>query len=365
MGQTTSRNDFIWTYTEQPHMSRRETILKKYPEMKKLFGVDYSFKYVVFVMVLFQIFMCYLLQDADWLLILIEGYVCGGVINHAMTLAIHDISHNTAFGNKYPLRNRFFGFFANLPIGVPISVSFKKYHVEHHRYLAEDGLDTDLPTELEAHLFTSPFRKLIWLLFQPLFYAFRPLIVYRKAPTDLEILNAVVQISFDLCILYFFGWRSLLYLIYGTLIAMGWHPSAGHFISEHYAFKEDQETYSYTGPWNLVTFNVGYHVEHHDMPYIPGRNLPLVAKIAPEFYDNLEVHHSMTKILWDFIFDPKLGPYARIRRPARVPQAFYGHYALRPYWDAALYYIGFYAIRDYAQSLLLDLNNNTAKQKLL
>ena len=36
MGQTTSRDDFIWTYTEQPHMSRREAILKKYPEMKKV-----------------------------------------------------------------------------------------------------------------------------------------------------------------------------------------------------------------------------------------------------------------------------------------------------------------------------------------
>lgn len=41
--------------------------------------------------------------DADWTLIFLEAYLCGGVINHAMTLAIHDISHNTVFGNSYPL----------------------------------------------------------------------------------------------------------------------------------------------------------------------------------------------------------------------------------------------------------------------
>ncbi|CAI4228260.1 unnamed protein product [Auanema sp. JU1783] len=360
MGQTVSRDDFIWTLTEQPHMSRREAIVKAHPEIKQLFGVDPSFKYVVVCMVLFQIFMCWLLQDADWILVLLESYLCGGVINHAMTLAIHDISHNTVYGNKYPLSNRFFGFLANLPIGVPISVSFKKYHVEHHRYLGEDGLDTDVPTELEALFFTTPFRKILWLAFQPFFYAFRPLIIYKKAPTDLEILNAVVQIGFDLIILQCFGIKALVYLLAGTVISMGLHPSAGHFISEHYIFDPQQETYSYYGWWNLCTFNVGYHMEHHDFPYIPGRNLPLVRKIAPEYYENLLQHKSWSKVLYDFVMKPDMGPYARIKRKPRVPQAFYGNNVLSEYTDALLYYLGYYAIVERAQNIL-DLNNNTKK----
>lgn len=61
-------------------------------------------------------------------------------------------------------------------------------------FTGEDALDTDVPTALEARLFTTPVRKFIWLTLQPFFYAFRPLLIYPKAPTDLEVLNAIVQV---------------------------------------------------------------------------------------------------------------------------------------------------------------------------
>uniref|UniRef100_A0A7E4V1J0 sphingolipid 4-desaturase n=1 Tax=Panagrellus redivivus TaxID=6233 RepID=A0A7E4V1J0_PANRE len=331
MGQKVSREDFHWVYTEQPHSDRRKAIVAAHPEIKQLFGVDPSLKYVVSCSVILQILVAYLLSESSWVLIFLQIYFFGGVVNHALTLAIHDISHNTAFGNDQPLANRFFGMWANLPLSVPMSVSFKKYHVEHHRYLGEDALDVDIPSEFEVKFFCTPLKKMLWLFLQPLFYALRPMFIYNKAPTDMEIINITIQMSFNFAVYYFWGVKSIVYLFLCTFIALGFHPSAGHFIAEHYVFFEGQETYSYYGPWNYVLYNVGYHMEHHDFPYIPGCNLPQVAKIAPEFYDDLRTHESWLNVIYEFIFNPTLGLTSRIKRPASVPQEVYGNNMLANY----------------------------------
>lgn len=274
-------------------------------------------KYSVSALVIFNIISSYFVSrvfDLSYFWTTVLAYCLSGVINHSLVLAVHEISHNVIFGNSYPFANRLFGMWANLPIIFPMSVSFKKYHVEHHRYLATDGYDVDLPTDWEGKFFHSAPTKILWLFFQPLFYALRPFVVRPKPPSNLELLNAVIQITFDFFLVYFCGFKALYYLMIGSLLAMGLHPMAAHFIAEHYMFDRGCETYSYYGPWNYITWNVGYHMEHHDFPYIPGSKLPEVKRIAAEFYDNLPQHDSWLTVIWEFLFNPECGPYGRVKR---------------------------------------------------
>ncbi|XP_069464741.1 sphingolipid delta(4)-desaturase DES1 [Ambystoma mexicanum] len=314
MGNRVAREDFEWVYSDQPHADRRREILAKYPEIKTLMKPDFNLIWIATFMVLTQLTAFYLVKDLEWKWLLFWTYAFGSCISHSMTLAIHEISHNSAFGNNRPIWNRCFGMFANLPIGLPYSVSFKRYHMDHHRYLGGDGIDVDIPTDFEGWFFCTRFRKLIWIILQPLFYAIRPLCINPKPISRLEIINLIVQFSFDIVVYHFWGVKPIFYMFAGSILGLGLHPISGHFIAEHYMFLKGHETYSYYGPLNYLTFNVGYHNEHHDFPSVPGKNLPKVRKIAAEYYDSLPQYNSWVTVLYDFVMDDTLSPYSRMKR---------------------------------------------------
>lgn len=297
----------------EPHVMRRKDIVAAHPEIKRIFGPDLSTKYMALGSMLLQLSALHLLQGAPWYTWLFVTYTLSGTINHSLTLVMHEAAHNLC--SKDRTTNRLIGIFANLTMGIPASASFRRYHMEHHRYQGEDLIDVDIPHPVEGSIFSnSTPMKFLWCILQPAFYSLRPVFTNPKEPGKWEFINIAAILVFDGTIYYHFGLGGVCYLVFGTLLGMGVHPAAGHFISEHYVMAEGQETYSYYGPLNWFTYHVGYHNEHHDFPFVAGKNLHLVRQMAPEFYDTIPHYHSWIKVIWDYIVDEKISPFSRVKR---------------------------------------------------
>ena len=278
---------------------------------------------------------------------LLTAYVIGATSNQNLFLAIHEISHNLAF--RSPMGNRLLAIFANIPIGIPYSAAFRPYHLTHHKSLGVTGLDTDLPTAVEAFLLDSLLGKAFFCTFQLIFYAIRPAFIYSPPFTHIHLINIATQVAFDYALTRFCGGslQPLFYLLLSSFLAGSLHPCAGHFIAEHYFFsmvekggtesiqqqKKERngttngnantgdetslappETYSYYGPLNILTYNVGLHNEHHDFPAIPWTKLYTLHQIASEFYEPLPCHRSWTWVIWTFILDKNVGMWCRVKR---------------------------------------------------
>jgi sphingolipid 4-desaturase/C4-monooxygenase len=303
---------FYWEESREPHFHRRKQIMNEVPEVKKLFGIDPFLKYkAIFVLLLQLAIPVFFLPENLYLFALLVVLV-GATLSQILFLAIHEITHDLAF--ESPALNNVLAIIVNFPIVFPFSMAFKVYHAKHHWHQGKDGVDTDLPTEEEALLFKGLFGKLIWLVNQILFYAIRPLLVYPLKPDKWQVINLVVQLILVGIFYQFVGIAGFIYLIASLFVAGGLHPIAGHFIAEHYVFKEGQETYSYYGFLNKITFNVGFHNEHHDFPNIPGSRLPALKKLAASHYDHLYSHTSWSKVLWRFVSEESMTLYARIKR---------------------------------------------------
>ena len=140
---SSSSEQFFWTYTEEPHRTRRQAIIKAHPEVctfpshmahrnanqqikvLKLCGPEPLTKWLVLAVVSLQVLCAACLRNTPILSapFLLTAYIIGATANQNLFLAIHEISHNLAF--KSPMANRLLAIFANLPIGIPYSASFR------------------------------------------------------------------------------------------------------------------------------------------------------------------------------------------------------------------------------------------------
>jgi sphingolipid delta-4 desaturase len=167
--------------------------------------------------------------------------------------------------------------------------------------------------------------------------------IYSPPFTYIHLLNLGVQLSVDYALSQFCGsFQPVFYFLMSSFLAGSLHPCAGHFIAEHYFFSNVEnggtesltqlkngektkkphpldslpppETYSYYGPLNILTYNVGLHNEHHDFPAIPWTKLHKLHEIASDFYEPLPCHRSWVWVIYTFILDKNVGPWCRVKR---------------------------------------------------
>lgn len=87
--------DFLWSKQDEPHWKRKKEILKRYPQIKELYGIDPATKYKITALVLIQFLTCYLLVTyrPAWYVWLAAMWIIGGTCNTSLTVGIHELTH--------------------------------------------------------------------------------------------------------------------------------------------------------------------------------------------------------------------------------------------------------------------------------
>lgn len=311
------RSDFTYTTESNPHGIRSKAILKKYPEIRGYIKhYPLSALYIVLITIL-QVAVAYFVRESSFIVMLLLAFTIGAIANHALFVMIHEACHNAIF--KGNVANKVWGIVCNLAQGFPSAIGFRTFHLVHHSNLNELDYDADLAFHFEARLVKNIWwRKVIWYLLFMFIEAIRPMkLKNTKLFEKWVIINIIVVVAFDYMLYALIGPMALYYILFSTFFSVGLHPVGARWIQEHYTYKEGQETYSYYGPLNKLSFNIGYHNEHHDFLKIPWPYLPKVREIAPEYYNDLYYHTSWTRVLLDFIFNKNIDLYMRIVRRKR------------------------------------------------
>jgi sphingolipid delta-4 desaturase len=307
---------------EPDHGARRAAILAARPEVKRLFGASPMTAWLGFAVVILQFGVAALLAHAPWWMILACAVFAGAFAMHCLNCIIHECTHNLVFRNA--AANKALAVFVNLPSLVPSAMAFCHYHLLHHYHFGVRGMDSDVPTGWEVRVVKNrTLRKLVWLLLLPVSYGLlHPIFVRARMPMDRWLaLNIATVAMAWIGVIWFLGWPPLVYLLLSTYFAVGPHPAGAHILQEHVAFDGGSGMASYYGPINLVSVNLGYHLEHHDMPAISGWRLPALRRSAPEFYASHFHHRSRVLGLLQFVFDRRIALDSRPIMEMRLSRA--------------------------------------------
>ena len=284
------------------HAERRKAILRAHPEVKALYGRDRVTALWVFSLAALQVALTFAAARVSWPAALLLAYFVGAFPAHALGVLVHEAGHNLVF--RSTAANKLLAIVANVPLGAPAAMEFRAQHALHHRFLGDvDGKDTQAPTRHEARVVHSAWAKLVSFTLGRFYFRSRP--ANHVVVDRWMVLNWAACIGYGVLVLALGGARSFAFGLVAALVAFGPHPVGARRLSEHITGRRGQPTNSYYGILNRVSFDVGYHVEHHDFPNIPWRRLRALRRIAPELYEPLWSVRSWTWLMVSYVLDPR------------------------------------------------------------
>lgn len=289
--------DYEW------HIQRQKEILAVHPEINQYF-CHYPMSLVPLVLlVLLQWSIAGMVSAMPWWIIGLLAFFVGQFVSHAITTFVHEAAHQRILKTK---RGNMLVLFV-IEVG---TLSFAKsleyiakHGPSHHRYLNDYARDYEW---WDRCLVTSLKSKPLWRFAEALLHLLpagpivRDLLVdwlggqdanrcleRRDLPVGFKYFLMATSISLYLVAWQFLGWGAALYLAWSISIMVGnWGITfKGQSIAEHNVH-DDGKTFSNYGWINLLLFNSGYHDEHHTFPQVPWFYLPVVRKLAPEYFQN-------------------------------------------------------------------------------
>ena len=339
------------------HRERAKAMVQAHPEIKELFGQN---RWTAICCVLFagaQVAIAAAIWNQPIWAVVLAAFVVGSWINMCLFNLTHECNHGLVF--KKNRSNVILFTLASLPMFLP---GHHTWWIEHHIHHNDLGSRRDfiqrrrnffVLTRAQVLFFIKdgPLYKMLTALSTPLLHPYSlalvvtqflrtavgvlmylgQLLTFRVKPHNatlavladehlvstyhryrLEMWAVVYPVlSFTMVgvLFWFGGWKPILYLLLAQVFMTGFlHPLNFGLILSNSHFNEHenyQPTSSYYGWLNLITFNFGLHLEHHDISGIPWNRLGRLSKIAPEFYDTLQKTSSYSLLALKFVFSQR------------------------------------------------------------
>jgi len=329
------------------HRDRARAILRAHPEVRKLFGNSPATALCCAFCSGSQVALAAWSAHLPIWAVIALAWVFGSMLNVCLFQLAHECNHNLIF--KKTFWNRVCFTFTSLPMFLSGHHTWWAEHLTHH---SDMGAKKDFITRRRTFFLTSRILSPMFFPYSLLMiitqigrgfiglaiYVATDLIRGRIIPSDrtlavladqhlvsgyrrdrIEIWAVIYPIlNFTMCGLLFWygaasgasiwsGFKPLLYLMAAQAFMTGFlHPlmlgivlGISHF---HGTRKYQPSASNYSRLMNVLTFNAGLHVEHHDIAGIPWHRLWKLRRIAHDFYDDLEVIPSYLLLGLKFVF---------------------------------------------------------------